>query len=355
MMVLIGGGFCFILYYLIYGCYKPKSQFVDSVEELTVLIPFKNEMAILPEKVRRLKSQLEKNPDITVWLLNDHSSDLGDFNRHRLETNEQIILKNIPASVDGKKAAVSYGIQQARTEWILVMDADADLAPGILSPKAKIIPSGAKCILIPLAPEKRKGRIPAFFGLAFLSLHVAGLASANYNLPLLANCACMLVSREAYIDTMEQRTDWLEPSGDDVFLMFAIAKKYGRNAVKVLDFFKSPAQVYFPTQFKKLWHQRLRWISKTGQIKNTWFQIVSGTVLLTQISLIVNGFIIMKSPVSDMILIITTTIFLTEIVYLAIASARLHRKDLWMFIIPAVFIYPFYLLSLLIFSIFAKS
>ncbi len=235
------------------------------------------------------------------------------------------------------------------------MDADTDLPDNLILPNAEILPADAKCVLIPITPVKRKGWIPAFFDLDFLSLHFAGLASANNNSPLLANGACMLICRKAFVSTIDQREDWTEPSGDDVFAMFAIANMYGNHVVKTLDLYDSPARVHFPSRLKELWYQRTRWISKTGQIKNTWFQFVSIIVLLTQVVLIANGFLIFKYPELYTAFIITISIILTEIVYLAIGAERLNRRDLWVFIIPAVFIYPFYLLALLIFSIFAKS
>jgi len=351
----IGGCFAFILIYLIYGGSKHLSKSITEIPELTILLPFKNEMAILPDRVDRLKAQLRINPNIKLWLINDHSADLGDHNRHKLKTSDQVVLVNMPPEISGKKAVLSQAIKNAPTEWVLVMDADTDLPADLLQPRAKILPPEASCILIPITPVKRKGWIPAFFDLDFLSLHYSGLASANNNRPLLANGACMLICRKAYLKTINLRKDWAEPSGDDVFTMFAIAKKYGVQSVKTLDMYDSPARVAFPKGFKNLWNQRTRWISKAGKIKNTWFRFVSVIVLMTQIVLIANGFLIWKYRELNWVTSITIAIILVEIVYLAIGSARLHRQDLWVFIIPAVLIYPFYLLSLLIFSTFAKS
>lgn len=351
----IAGSFILVLAYLIYGGYRRKSHQINVLPELTILLPFKNEMASLPASVSRLKIQLDANPNVMLWLLNDHSADLGDYNRHELEVCEQIILVDMPPETTGKKAVLSHAIKEVSTDWVLVMDADTDLPEDLILPNAKVLPDDAKCVLIPITPVKRKAWIPAFFDLDFLSLHFAGLASANNHLPLLANGACMLISREAYLNTINQREDWSTSSGDDVFAMFAIAKIYGRHTIKTIDLYDSPARVHFPIRFEELWNQRTRWISKTGQIKNTWFQFVSVIVLLTQFALIANGFLIFNFLEFNTVFIITIAVILVEIVYLAIGSARLHRRDLWVFIIPAVFIYPFYLLSLLIFSIFAKS
>lgn len=351
----IASSFILVLIYLIYGGYKRKPQPTKAIPELTMLLPFKNEMTILPDILSRLRTLLRANPNVKLWLLNDHSSDLGDHNRHELEVGRQIILKNMPPEVTGKKAVISHAIKDTCTDWVLVIDADTDVPQELIIPNAKILPSDAKCILVPITPVKRKGWIPAFFDLDFLSLHYAGLASANNNLPLLANGACMLICRKAYLNTIDQRSDWSESSGDDVFTMFAIAKMYDNHAIKTLNLYDSPASVHFPNRLKELWNQRTRWISKTGQIKNNWFQFVSVIVLLTQLVLIVNGFLIFKYLELSSTFIISIAVILVEIVYLAIGSARLHRRDLWVFIIPAVFIYPFYLLSLLIFSIFAKS
>lgn len=343
-----------MLFFLIFHIHRTRTEGVEALRELTILIPFKNEMNHLPDMIAGLKSKIEINPAVKVWLLNDHSTDMAAADVERLELNDQIKLIPPVKGITGKKAVWNDAISRVKTEWVLIMDVDTTPPESLFSPHIKLIPHGAKCLLIPIIPLKRAGAVASFFDLDFLSLHFAGLASAKANKPLLANAACMLLNRRAFIESAKDRVDWSEPGGDDVFAMFAIAGAYGSKSISVPGSDKFFASVHFPERAAALWHQRQRWISKTGKIANPWFQFVSWTVLTTQILLLTSLFVLMIYPFAHFTLFAALMIIIAEIIYLAVASAKLKRGDLWPYILPAIFIYPFYLLALVIFGTFAK-
>ena len=343
-----------VLAFLILSDLRSWAHIKDELNGLTVLITFKNEMAHLPELVVELNKKIYLNPRVSVWLLNDHSTDLSAANFAKLELNDQIKLFPPTHGLTGKKAVWRDAISRVATDWVLIMDVDAEPPESLFNVGQKIIPRGAKLLLIPIIPTKRKGAINSFFDLDFLSLHFAGLASAKANKPLLANAACILINREAFLESAVERNDWTEPGGDDVFAMFAIAKTFGSGVINILQNPNSFARVRFPEKMVSLWNQRLRWISKTGKIKNPWFQFVSLTVLITQIFFLGSPVLIFIYEPDTLTILSASLIIIAELIYLVWASAKLKRPDLWLYILPAIFIYPFYLLALVIFGTFAK-
>lgn len=350
----VAGIFAGILAFLIYSSLRSGAEVKDELTDLTVLIPFKNEMDSLPDLIAMLNKKIGLNPRVSVWLLNDHSTDISPDDIAKLERNDQIKISPPIPGISGKKAVCREAINRVTTDWILMMDVDADPPDSLFKPGLNIIPRKAKLLLIPIIPIKRKGAIAAFFDLDFLSLHFAGLASAKAKKPLLANAACMLVNREAFNESAKLRTDWEEPGGDDVFAMFAISKMFGSESVNVLKGVDSYARVQFPEKALPLWNQRQRWISKTGKIKNPWFRFVSIAVLLTQILFLYCLFLMLFQQATVLIFGAASLVISAEIIYLALASAKLKRSDLLPYILPAIFIYPFYLLTLVIFGTFAK-
>jgi len=347
------GFFLILAFLLINGLKSKKTQDELAISELTILIPFKNEMTVLPTFVERLK-KVVLNSKVEIWLLNDHSTDITRQNIEALNLNGRIFLYNSDHGITGKKAVLNAAIKRVKTEWLLLMDADAEPPNIIFAGSTFAISKDAKCVLIPLRPKKSKGLVSGFFDLDFISLHFAGLASANGGKPLLANAACMLINRQAYLESLSNRKDWNEPSGDDIFAMFAISKAFGPKSIAVLNSESDFVNVTFPTGISAFWAQRLRWISKTGKVASSWFQIVAWCVLLTQILFLICMFQILTLKVEKFTVIAAGVLILLEIAYLIMASARLKRRDLWIYILPAIFIYPFYLLALVIFSTFAK-
>ncbi len=354
VFVLIGAVFVSILLYLLWSPARSFSKHSVTLEKLTILVPFKNEANRLPGLIRCLREALISKPHFKVRLLNDHSTDLSTQFIADLALTDQISLHHAGEKVFGKKAVLTEAITQISDLWVLTMDADTELPKYFFDHLEKVISDGDKSVLIPISPVKREGIVPAFFDLDFLSLHFAGLKSAALGRPLLANGACMLINREAYVESMPYRNDWNEPSGDDVFAMFAIARRFGRKAISVSTLSNPQVLVSFPSAFRKLWHQRLRWIAKSDRIDSTWFKFVAISVLTIQVALIIAAILITQGYFSYIGIAMVFVVLIIEILFLAIATTKLNRKDLWIYIVPSVFIYPFYLLTLGIFSTFAK-
>jgi len=103
-----------------------------SLEKLTVLIPARNEADTI---ARTLKSIEEQGSDVRVVLVNDQSTDeTAQTARDHFPANRLKIIdgQERPAGWAGKLWALEQGRKHIETDYVLLMDADIELKPGIL-------------------------------------------------------------------------------------------------------------------------------------------------------------------------------------------------------------------------------
>jgi hopene-associated glycosyltransferase HpnB len=100
--------------------------------DLTVLIPARNEA---PQIGRTLAAIREQAPDITVLLVDDRSDDgTADEAQSLGLVNLRVIQgQSMPAGWTGKLWALDQGLAVVETPLTLLLDADIELAPGIIT------------------------------------------------------------------------------------------------------------------------------------------------------------------------------------------------------------------------------
>lgn len=320
--------------------------------DIVFLVVFRNEGSKL---INQIEAFLKSKNSLRhrVYWIDDFSDNIPDGMEELISSNPNYHLYRRVNGEQGKKYALEYGLNLANSQWVFLLDADSIPQRNILESESFQIGLDWKMVLIPLSPKKSSGFISNFFDLDFISLHFTGLCSSRMNKPLLSNGAALLINREAYLKSMHIRTDFDIPSGDDLFAMFAIKRLYGASSIGCSKSI-GKVTVSFPESFSDLWSQRLRWIGKTPQIRDNWFQFISWLVLFCWIliyPLALYSFINYDFLILRMLIVFLMTIFL----YLAMACSFVKRRDLIWFILPSIFFYPFYLSALVLTSIFQKK
>lgn len=102
------------------------------LEEITVLIPARNEEALIP---RTLKSLASQGPGLKVILVDDQSTD------HTVQLARQMIARHLtvisgesmPEGWSGKLWALDQGFRHVHSRYTLLMDADIELQPGTVA------------------------------------------------------------------------------------------------------------------------------------------------------------------------------------------------------------------------------
>jgi len=104
----------------------------DDLSDITVLIPARNEAEVIQTTLAGVMAQ---GRDVKVILVDDQSEDkTAALAGEMFETDLEIISgRPLPDGWSGKLWALHQGFQQVDTPLVLLLDADIELMPGILS------------------------------------------------------------------------------------------------------------------------------------------------------------------------------------------------------------------------------
>ncbi len=326
---------------------KPKDAAAEFPLDVTIVIPFHNERDALPGLIRNSVNLGHK-----VLLVNDHSNDLDENELRRMVPGGNMLLLHLPQGLYGKKAALHFGIEHSVTEWVLTSDADTFINRDWLLAAGALTTKDAKAWVLPVKPAKQPSWGSKWFDLEFVGLQVVGLASAKAGMPLLANGAAFLFQREAYMMSYNQRRDLEIPHGDDIFTLHAIASTFGNMALGASMGAGVAALASFPEKVDALWLQRCRWIAKVPAVRSMPFAAVSALTLLAHVA---HGcmLILWVLDIADLGTAFWLKIVL-EAALLTTGVLYFRRLDCLWLILPGLFVYPFYFMSLILGSILIK-
>lgn len=321
---------------------------------LSIIVPYRNEANKLPELVNRLRDMAPAGEMPTeVIFVDDHSTD-----GYRPSEGRGLPFLYVKADEGkrGKKSAVDVGVQKANHPWLLSLDAGSRPAGDMLKRLSLLRPGNRRLFTFVIRPMPRNGWASKFFDLEFLALQGIGLAIAKRGHAILANGAAMLFSKEAYLAVRPQRRDWHLSSGDDVFLLAAIKGQFGAEAVAPIDpGTNTYMNAQFPKNFRALFTQRLRWISKNASVPDIRFRAVASLSLLANICWIIAIITAWISHLWAPLVILVLMKVIAEATVLYRMACFSDRRDTIPWILPAQIIYPFYLCILVAFGFFTRG
>lgn len=311
---------------------------------LSVLIPFKNEKANL--KVLARKIQLVSRPPYPVEFIfiNDGSTDGSEKELSRLET---FSLLSLPTNQSGKKAAIRSGVEASGYSHILTLDADVRLRPDFFILLQPHLRSPRKMTIFGITPSKQKGFASAFFDLEFISLQGVNAFLASQQYPLMANGACLLFEKQAFLHVDSSRKDYHIPTGDDVFLLKSIEREYGRRSIGMAPL-EMAMEAGFPNGFFQLFHQRSRWISKTLEVEDLKYRFFAFAMAFVHLAFLPISIFLITIGRMELGLGVLGLKLMGEWILFARLLPRFKRNDLFYAIPIAQLLYPFYLVSLII-------
>ncbi len=268
----------FIIGFLKTKTYKLSNKLIDSELFISVIIPFKNEAEHIAATAKSLIEQNLATSKFELIFVNDYSDDLSYEILQKIADKSKNIRILTNSLTPGKKFALRTGIEHANGSVIVMTDADCTSLPNRLSiiynyfaefrPKFLILPvffSGNSVF------EKMQA-------LDFLSLTASGYGAAGIERPILCNGANLAFEKSVFWEFQNDfRYDI--PSGDDMFLLQAVKKKY-RNQIKFLK--STDCAVVTPAEpsLRKLFSQRTRWAAKTKYFRDKDTLIVAFIVLI---------------------------------------------------------------------------
>jgi cellulose synthase/poly-beta-1,6-N-acetylglucosamine synthase-like glycosyltransferase len=270
--------------------------------KVSVIVAVRNETLNIDKLLNSLSAQDYPSHLLEIIIVDDHSTDstssLAEVfiaNKKESQNLKLISLKDHDNS--GKKVAIDRGIQESEGELIVITDADCISGSSWISTLASYYSEHhPEMVLGPVRMTDNGSFFGKLQSLEFVSLMSSAAGSCSAGFPILANGANIAFTRHAYKSCGGFSGNLQFPSGDDMFLMMSIKKKFGAKAIHFLR--SEEAIVYTPAtlSFNSFLQQRLRWVSKSRGYTDPTLIMASILVFLTNAWLVFIAFASLVNP-----------------------------------------------------------
>jgi glycosyltransferase involved in cell wall biosynthesis len=316
-----------------------------NLTDLTVIIPFRNEIDNLPILIQSIQDQT-KLP-VEFIFVNDHSIDHGEFELKKLGTSINHTLLNLPIGQQGKKAAIRFGIQASKTDFILTLDADVSFNSSYFSELEQL--NQQDMLILPVIMKGKKS-FEKFYEYDYAISNAINTSISGLNRPFLASGANLLFKKESFLkfDSIELHKNI--SSGDDIFLL----RDFQKNdcEVELISSISNAVYTKTPNSISSFIQQRVRWVTKGRKVNDSLGNGLGFIAFLT--NLIFTAFFIHFIQNSQWMAIFLLVSFkgdLEMLVYLPYFK-NIQRMKTWIITPLVSFIYPFYIVILIAVGIF---
>ena len=327
---------------------KPESH-QGFIPKVSIVIAMRNEESEIPRLIAALKKQIYPTDTLEFILVNDHSTD-ATLALLEQATMDNLQIVNMPKGEFGKKNAIAKAVQIAKGEIILATDADCCFTPnwvqimvGYFANEQIQLVSG------PVGFHKQKGILQSLQALEFSSLIGSGAGAIGMGNAIFCNGANMAYRKAIFLAVNDFEAD-KAVSGDDVFLLHSVKKKYPKSIA-----FAKNEEAIVTTEgvqtIKGFINQRKRWTAKSSGYKD-WASIyTSFLVLVTNlIGVLLIGLLLFDVSYLSYFIYYFGMKFLADLYLLLPVLSFFKRKDLVKWILPFEFIYSFYIVLIVILS-----
>jgi cellulose synthase/poly-beta-1,6-N-acetylglucosamine synthase-like glycosyltransferase len=317
------------------------------LKDVGVVIPFRNEekrINVLLESII-----ISKELPATFIFVDDHSTDATlQLIQEKLSHIDHVVIQ-MPDGKQGKKEAIREGIRHTQASWILSMDADISFSPDYFEQLMSL--SNADMYILPAILVAEKGG-HHLFEVDLILVNAANCGISGHLRPILASGANLLYRKDAFerLDNFSRHA--YMPSGDDIYLLRDFRE--GGAEIRLMTSTDFSIRTETPQSFKEFIHQRLRWIAKTGDVKDH----LSTGLAIIQVILSFTFVVLMISlgVVGEWKLFLVTYLAKTALDMLIFLPFfdRIKRMRSWLFIPLYEIIFPFYSLMILLMMYFFK-
>jgi len=317
---------------------------------ISVIVPYKDEADHLAGLLEDFAGQSYPEELRELIFVDDHSSDgSATILASLTDGNKQVHQLSLPPGMAGKKRALAYGIEHARHDRIIQVDADCHMGPGFIFSHVAFLEKHPSDLVAGIVSTGKGtgGFLESFERLDVLSMAGSGAGSFSLGRPMMCSGANLSYSRELYLETRTFDPESSIASGDDMFLMIG-ARKLGKTLS-----FNTHREAMVLTAPVKDWRsliaQRIRWGSKTGKYRMPDIQLLALLVSLTNSSIMLMPLWFILFPgawpwLAGACLLKTLADFMLLFRMTGISGSR---GDLKLFLPVSLLYYPFFMLSVL--------
>jgi cellulose synthase/poly-beta-1,6-N-acetylglucosamine synthase-like glycosyltransferase len=334
---------------LIYGFPKIKNFktiATDPKTTFSIIIPFRNEAEHLPQLLDSLSKLNYPKALFELLFIDDASEDHSGqlLTKWRLENGlfQTTVLDNLRLSGSPKKDAISRAIPIIANEWIITTDADCIVNENWLRTLDNYIQQNQVSMLVgAVTYHENKSFLHRFQQLDLMSLQGVTIGSFGLNKSFMCNGANFAYTKELFDQINGFKGNEKIASGDDVFLL---QKAMATHAAEI-HYLKSDANIVrtMPlNNWKSLFHQRVRWASKTTAYQNDYAEALAMSVFFGNLSwLVLFVFTLLQLLSWTHFLIVFAIKFIVDLVLL-LQSHRFLNKGRFLLPVLSGFIYPFF-------------
>jgi len=353
ILAVFGIAYFFIIGMYTLGWFKLKadgSVLKHGFTLVSIIIPCRNE----EENIEYLLSDLAKQdyPErkFEILVVDDNSTDkTADKVNEFIRFNQKHTVKLIQIDEDSqrsafKKKAINLAIEIASGELIITTDADCRMDENWLSSIVGFYESEKpKMIVGPVSFHNEESWFEKMQTVEFLSLIGITAGAISIGRPIMCNGANLIYEKSSFQEVGGFGNDRFS-SGDDVFLLLKIKKRFGSKSVRFLKNENAFVFTEAKKNFREFIHQRTRWASK-----NKGYDIkilaVSFTVFMLNF-LLVAGLIwgIFNVKLLSSIVVIYSLKLVLELPILLGIVNFAHRGRLLFYAFPLIFLYPVYII-----------
>lgn len=296
---------CIILaffYFILQYTYKKNWEAIPVTAEPTympftqvsIIIPARNEEDNIINLLQSIQSNDYPKEYFEVIVIDDHSED-GTFSVVQGLAYDNVAIYHLkdllPADTYTeayKKRAIEAAIHIARGELIVTTDADCIVGEKWLKTIAHIYEK-EKCaaIVAPVLFVPQDNLFEQFQALDFSGMIAITFASIKMKMYNMANGANLAFSKAAFIDVGGYAGIDHKASGDDMLLIYKIAKTYDGK----VSMAKSEEALVYTRPVRDLngfLQQRFRWTSKAADYQDRRITVILSLVYLFVLSIAVN-------------------------------------------------------------------
>jgi len=269
--------------------FKVKSSGRAVMHTFSILIPVRDEATVIMKCLTDILKQNYPKGSFEVIVINDHSSDetvaiVGSFRKENPEFNIQLIELQERKL---KKAAITFGVQFASNEYIILTDADCERGTEWLSTMNYFISeTKTKMVYAPVA-FKAENIFQKIQAMEFAGLVGIGAAAIQLKNPNMCSAANLMFEKKVFYEVGGYKGYDGIASGDDEFLMHKVFKKYPNDIM----FLRNEKAVVFTsanTSLSELADQRRRWVSKSTKYENRYITAILVGAYFFNASILIN-------------------------------------------------------------------
>ena len=319
--------------------YTADGQHIQ-LNDLVVIIPFRDEahrIGVIIDSINKLNTL----PKEFVFI-NDHSVDNTIDLIHKGLRVENYRVLDLPENTTGKKAGIRYGVEHSESQFILTTDADIIFNASYFENISNL--EEAEMYLMPVTMKAKKA-FGELYEIDLILVNAVNVGLAGLKRPIMASGANLLFDRAAFnaYDTIEFHKH--VASGDDMYLLRDFREN--KADVRLISNPDFGIETETPQSFKEFIDQRLRWLGKTGDLKD--HLSTSLTIFQAVLTTFFFGALFYYLIIGELAIALILLGWKTGIDLLLFAPYfyRIQRMKTWLFIPFYELIFPLYTLLIL--------